>query len=130
MKIDEALEKFLLQLQADGRSNHTRRQYARHVRLFADWARDVGACGDDIEQVDHEIVAKFLASDAANRSAHGGKKRATSSNCLRSSLKGFFGYLHRAGYIRKDPSRLVRRAVCSPPPPAATSTPSIPPPLA
>ena len=62
MTIDEALTKFLLQLQGDGRSTHTQRQYARHVRLFSRWCSDVAHCGDDIAGVDHEIVAKFLAS--------------------------------------------------------------------
>ena len=34
-------------------------------------------------------------------------------------MKGFFGYLHRAGMIPTDPSRLIRRAITSPPPPRA-----------
>jgi len=37
-------------------------------------------------------------------------------NALRSSVKGFFGYLHRAGVLASDPSRLVRRAQCGPAP--------------
>ena len=41
MQITEALEKFLLQLEADGRSPHTVGQYRRHVRTLARWCRDV-----------------------------------------------------------------------------------------
>jgi site-specific recombinase XerC len=36
-------------------------------------------------------------------------------------LRGFFGYLLQAGVVREDPTRLVRRAICSPPPPRALS---------
>ena len=50
MHIEAALERFLTQLEADGRSVHTRMQYARHARLFAHWARQVGHCGGRIEE--------------------------------------------------------------------------------
>ncbi len=121
MKIEEALEKFQTQLEADGRSVHTRKQYGRHIRLLAGWARDVGPSGDEVERLDHEGVARFLASDVATSRAAGGQKLATSTNCLRSSLKVFLGHCHRAGYIPHDPGRLIRRARCSPPPPRALS---------
>jgi site-specific recombinase XerC len=121
MRIEDALGRFLTQLEADGRSIHTRKQYRRHVRLLATWARDVGHCGDDIERLGHEDVAAFLAAPAATGHAGGGPKLATSANCLRSSLKGFFSYLHRAGFIAHDPGRLIRRALCAPPPPKALS---------
>ncbi len=119
MRIEEALERFTTQLEADGRSIHTRRQYARHVRLLAAWARDVGGCGDEIERIGHEDVARFLAAPVATGRAGGGAKKATSANCLRSSVRVFLGYCHRAGYIPMDPGRLIRRARCLPPPPRA-----------
>src|SRR2546422_5428698 len=122
MRIEAALEKFLVQLQADGRSPHTIGQYRRHIRLFARWARDVGPRCQRIESLDHEAIAQFLAASLANTRPDGAKKKATSTNCLRSSLKGFLAYLHRAGYIRHDPGRLIRRAMCSPPPPRAMSS--------
>lgn len=121
MRIEESLEKFLVQLQADGRSRHTIGQYRRHIRLLARWARDVGGCGDEVERLGHEDVARFLSAPVATGRLLGGQKLATSANCLRSSVKGFFGYLHRAGYIPHDPARMVRRALCAPPPPKALS---------
>ena len=45
MQIDDALERFLVQLEADGRSQHTIRQYRRHVRLLGRWCADVGHTG-------------------------------------------------------------------------------------
>jgi integrase/recombinase XerC len=38
---------------------------------------------------------------------------------MRTSLRMFFRYLHEAGTIPENPARLVRRAICSPPPPRA-----------
>ena len=121
MRIAEALEKFLVQLQADGRSPHTIGQYQRHIRLLAQWARDAGPRCQRIEKLDHEAVARFLASDIATLRAGGGQKLATSANCLRSSIKTFLGHCHRAGYISHDAGGLIRRARCSPPPPRSLS---------
>jgi len=120
MNIEEGLQKFLVQLEADGRSVHTIQQYRRHVRLFATWARDVGL-GGDLSETSHEEVARFLASPVAKTRPDGGLKKAASCNALRTSLKCFFGYLHEAGYIRQNPARLIRRAICGTPPPRALS---------
>jgi len=118
MQIEEALAKFVTQLEADGRSPHTIGQYRRHIGLLARWARDVRPRGARIEDIDHEAVAVFLTSPVATSRGQGsGQKLATSANCLRSSIRGFFRYLHDAGHLREDPSRLVRRALTSTPPP-------------
>ncbi len=37
MPIEDALDRFMRQLRADGRSRHTIDQYRRHVRLLARW---------------------------------------------------------------------------------------------
>ena len=121
MTIDDTLERFLLQLAADGRSVHTVGQYRRHLRLLGRWARDVGHHGDQVEALDHEAVARFLADTAARTRPDGAAKKATSVNCLRSSLRGFFSYCHRAGFLAQDPTRLLRRARCGVPPPRALS---------
>ena len=42
-------------------------------------------------------------------------------NALRSRLRGFFGYLHQAGHLPEDPSRLIRPALCGEAPPRALS---------
>ena len=61
MTIDDALARFLVQLEADGRSPHTTRQYQRHVRLLAAWWRDVGP-GGAVGDIGHEDIALSLAS--------------------------------------------------------------------
>ena len=89
MTIDDGLARFLVQLEADGRSPHTTGQYRRHVRLLAAWWRDVGA-GGAIEAITHEDIARFLASRQARTRRDTRAKKATSVNTLRSSLRGFF----------------------------------------
>ena len=64
MTIDDALQRFLLQLGADGRSPHTIGQYRRHVRVLAAWWRDVGHSGD-VSAIAHEDIARFLSSPRA-----------------------------------------------------------------
>jgi len=77
-----------------------------------------GHCGD-VEAMDHETVAAFLASPVARTRPDGGVKKATSVNALRSSIKVFFKYCHEAGIVARNPGRLIRRGICSPPPPRA-----------
>ena len=120
MHIKDAIERFVCQQAADGRSPHTVAQYGRHVRLFAAWLRRGGHTGD-VARIDHDTVARFLTAPAARTNAHGGEKAATSVNCLRTSLKVFAAYLHRAGHAAEDAGRLIRRAVCSSPPPRVLS---------
>jgi len=120
MQIDQALEKFLNQLDADGRSIHTRAQYQRHIRLLARWvASDGRSC--EVEDLDHEDLALFLTSSQARTRPDAAPKTATTMNSLRTSLRCFFGYAHAAGWIRENPARLIRRAQCGTPPPRALS---------
>ena len=120
MRIEDALDRFLLQLVANGRSQHTIDQYRRHMLLLAHWAAQAGHCRD-LRALDHEDLARFLVSPQALTRPDGRPKKATSVNALRSSLRGFFQYLHWAGYIDTDPSLLIRRAMCGPPPPRTLS---------
>ncbi len=120
MHIEDALDRFLVQLEADGRSPHTIGQYRRHVRLLARWCAHVRHSGA-VETITHEDVARFLASPQARTRPDGRAKKATSVNVLRGTMKGFFAYLHTAGHIAENPTRLVRRALCGNPPPNGLS---------
>jgi site-specific recombinase XerC len=118
MNIEEALSRFLVQLEADGRSGHTIGQYRRHVRALARWLA-AERLPLDVAAVTHEDIAAFVASPAARCRPDGTPKTGTSVNAMRGSLRGFFSYLHEAGYVAANPTRLLRRAICSPPPPRA-----------
>jgi len=115
MRLNDALEAFLLQIQADGRSPHTVNQYRRHVRLFASFV----GIDRDLSQITVGDLAKFLTSPAA---LGGSKpKRPTSVNALRTSLRVFFRHAHEASISPANPARLLRRARCTPPPPRGLS---------
>ena len=118
MQLQAALDRFTIQLRADGRSAHTIRQYTRHVRCLARWCADVGHSGH-VEDLGHETLARFMNASVARTRPDGRRKRETSVNALRTSLRVFFGYLHRAGLIPDNPARLLRHARCAPPPPRA-----------
>jgi integrase/recombinase XerD len=115
MNIHTALDRFLLQLRANGRSPLTIAQRRRHIVALANW---LGADGD-IRDVDHETIAAFLASAQARQRPDGGMRKAATVNVHRTSLREFFGFLHQSGVIPENPTRLVRRAVCGPSPPRA-----------
>jgi len=120
MKIKEALAMFITQLEANGRSLHTVKQYVRHIRLFSRWAHEDRLC-DDVSLITHEDIARFFVSPVAKLRPDGKAKKSTSINALRSSLRGFFQYLHQAGYTNQDPTRLLKRAACGTPPPRSLS---------
>jgi len=116
MQLSNALQRFLVQLRADGRSAHTVGQYERHVRQLALWV-DGQQMTDDVREFEPEHVAGFLASAAAQRRPDGKAKRAGSMNALRSSLRGFFEHLERSDVIERSPARVLRMARVGPAPP-------------
>jgi integrase/recombinase XerC len=111
MRIERALEKYVLQLKGNGRSEHTVAQVRRHVRLFEAWLESEDE-STELAAIDHEHVALFLASDTVTKRSDGRPRKPTSANALRSSLRCFFGFAHAAGYASANPARLVQRARC------------------
>jgi integrase/recombinase XerC len=120
MQITEALDLFQLQLRANGRSAHTQMQYARHVRMLDDWLKDSNR-SRNVRDLDHVVVSEFLCSPAVVERRGGGRRKATSANGLRTSLRCFCGWAHTAGYAQRNAAALVKRARCSPPPPRGLS---------
>jgi site-specific recombinase XerD len=109
MRIPDALARFLVQLQADGRSPHTVAQYERHVRRFGAWLEAEGL-PDDAAGIDPEHIARFLASAEALRRPDGRSKRTGSLNALRSSLRGFCAFLETSGLVERSPAGVLRMA--------------------
>jgi site-specific recombinase XerD len=120
MHLNDAIAAFQLQLEADGRSIHTRKQYLRHLRLLAAWL-DANGIPAELDAVTTQVVARFLTSDAARKTADGAAKLATSTNALRTSVRCFFQFSELSGYVARSPGMLVRRARCAEPPPRALS---------
>jgi integrase/recombinase XerC len=120
MKLLAALDRFSLQLRADGRSEHTIKNYSRHVALLDRWLHAY-SFSDDLGQVFPEVLAAFLTSDEARASARGGPKSTASMNSLRTSVRVVFAWFHQAGLVPTNAARLVRRGINSPAPPRALS---------
>ena len=74
MRLATALQQYLVQLDADGRSVHTRHQCARHIRRLETWLAGEGFA-DDVTAIDHETLARFLASPSARCTPSGQPKR-------------------------------------------------------
>src|SRR5258705_13346061 len=91
MQLQAALQGFLQQLAADGRSPHTMGQYRRHVAALIDWLTR-GRRSLELADLAPATIAEFFGSDAAENSARGGLKRATSANAQRTSLRCFFSW--------------------------------------
>jgi integrase/recombinase XerC len=120
MHLQDALARFALQLEADGRSAHTIGQYRRAIGLLARWL-DRERLPTDLDGLTPEHLARFLVSTDVRTNAHGAPKATVTVNATRTSLRVFFAHAHEAGHARSNPARLVRRAICSPPPPKALS---------
>lgn len=115
MHLNDAIAAFMLQLEADGRSVHTRRQYARHIKLLGSW---LSANGIEpvLDQITTQVVARFLTSPMARETVDGQAKLAASVNALRTSVKCFFAFCELASFIPRSPGLLIRRARCGEPP--------------
>jgi site-specific recombinase XerD len=109
MLLLDALARFLVQLQADGRSPHTVAQYQRHVRRFRAWL-EAEHLSDDVAVLEPDHVARFLASAEALRRPDGRSKRTGSLNALRSSLRGFCAFLEASGFVERSPARVLQLA--------------------
>ena len=118
MKLEDALGRYLTQLRANGRSEHTVLQAQRHLRLLAAWLEQQRRAVE-LDAIDEDVVAAFLTSESACNSARGGEKKPGTMNSLRSSLKTFFGAATCAEWMARDPGRFIKRARCSAPPPRA-----------
>ena len=118
MHLQAALQAFLLQLEADGRSPHTIGQYRRHGAALANWLAATNS-PTDVAKLTPALLARFFADDAAKNSCRGGPKKAVSLNAMRTSIRCFAAWLHQSGLASTNAARMLRRARCAPPPPRA-----------
>jgi site-specific recombinase XerD len=107
-----------MQLQADGRSPHTIGNYRRHITALGHWLVERGF-GDELESIVPETLAAYLIAPETRASAHGGTRKTASLNSVRTSIRVFFQWTRDAGYARRNPAHLIRRAICAPPEPRA-----------
>ncbi len=77
------------------------------------WAREI----DDVRAIAPEHVAAYLGSAAATHRQDGRRRSAVTVNAVRSSLRGFFEFLERAGIVARSPARVLRLARAGKPAP-------------
>jgi len=116
--IEEALTASERQAVANGRSSSTICQVRRHVRRLVAWLKSEGR-SLDVAQLDAGTVAEFMGSPDALNCSDGRRKLATSTNALRSSLRGFCSFIHEAGLTETNAARLLQPAVVGSPLPRA-----------
>jgi site-specific recombinase XerD len=103
---DEALASYTTQLWADGKAALTIAQRCRHVKALMEWITI-----EEIRDLTTGTIARFFAQPALR------SLKPATVNTLKTSIRDFFAYLHQSGMIGEDPTRMIRRARCGPPPP-------------
>jgi len=120
VRLSEGLDRYLVQLEADGRSEHSIAQARRHGRLLVEALSD-----PHIDRVRSEDIARVFASPVVQSTVDGRPRRASSANAIRSSARSFFAYLCDAKLAPSNAARLIRRARVGPARPRAVSEPDI-----
>jgi integrase/recombinase XerC len=92
----EYRDEFLRHLSTErGASEHTIRSYRKDLDAFFEYTK---ARPEDVEMLD---VRGFLAGQISN-----GLKKSTAGRRL-ASIRSFFRFLHREGYLKSNPAKLV-----------------------
>ena len=117
MKTANAIDRFTRQLAANGRSVHTQAAYMRDVEGLARWMGK----NPDLSAVTPDLLARFLTSDAALIGPDGQPRSPMSVNRTKSALRSFFAFCVESGWIRQNPSRLIRSTRTSPKEPTTLS---------
>ena len=102
MRLSTAIKRFETQLQADGKSEHTRGAYLRDLQRFKSWLRKDKA----VVTITPSTLARYCASGSCT------DRQTISTNHTKTALRMFFGFLADAGYIQSNPARLIKNGRC------------------
>ncbi|MCB9609822.1 MAG: tyrosine-type recombinase/integrase [Polyangiaceae bacterium] len=104
MTLQEAIERYIQSLIAEGRSPRTTQAYARDLRtLTAELGEEV-----DVATLTPSDLLGWAASERVLLKADGDKRAQVTINRARSAVRGLFGFLVRSWAIPRDPSRVLR----------------------
>jgi len=111
--LSAAIEPFLRQMAADGRSRCSIESYRRQLVMLA------GGLGDTtLRQITVDRLNTYLVSPEVLLKSDGAPKRASSVNRAKSIIRAFFGWCERARLVERSPAASVRLTVASIPAPA------------
>ena len=102
MKLSDAIDRFAVHLQANGRSPRTIDGYRRDLLLLISFAGDVG-----VEVLTPDLLAGFVVSDRVRLGRGGNPKATLTINHLKSALKSFGRWLLATGLLITDPARTI-----------------------
>ena len=120
MQLRDVLDQFILQLRANGRSDHTVTQYQRYVRMLETWLITERR-STVLRDISPSTLAEFLVSPTVRGRRGGGARKASSTNAIRSALRVLFAFARDAGYVERNAAALIKRARCGTAPPKTLS---------
>lgn len=93
--MEDHIKKFLRYLEVErGASAHTLRAYKEDLEIFSNFVKS------DIKNISHNDIRAFVAEQIS------GHKKTTAGRRL-ASVRSFFRFLYREGYINANPAKLV-----------------------
>lgn len=108
--LSEAIEPFLRQMAADGRTALSIRSYRRELLLLTRALTDVS-----LNRVTPDLLNSYLTSPAVQLTVDGTAKQASTINRAKSVIRAFFRWCQQIGLIERNPAAHLRFAVTAPP---------------
>lgn len=103
MKLEDAAQRYLESLTADGRSPHTIGAYSRDLAAFALFAGDL-----DLDSVTPALLQRFMASPLVQTSPTGQLRAKASVNRYRVTLKALFSWAEARWLIARNPTAILK----------------------
>ncbi|MCE5314028.1 MAG: tyrosine-type recombinase/integrase [Armatimonadota bacterium] len=100
--IAEAVDAFIVNLHAQGRSEHTVAAYRRDLNCFI---RALPVCLHEITPATIDVA---LTHPTATHSADGTQKSTATMHRLKATLRSFFEWAHNTGLVESNPARFVK----------------------
>jgi site-specific recombinase XerD len=102
VRLSTAIKRFDVQLQADGKSEHTRGAYLRDLQRFKGWLhKDMG-----VATITPNVLARYCASVSCT------DRHTISINHTKTALRMLFQFLMGAGHVKSTPARLIKNGRC------------------
>jgi site-specific recombinase XerD len=110
LSLSRAIEPFLRQMTADGRTVLSIRSYRRELLLLAEGVADV-----PLSRLNPDRLNSYLTSAKVQLKADGTPKQASTVNRAKSVIRAFFRSCQQTGLIEQNPTAHLRLAVTATP---------------
>jgi integrase/recombinase XerC len=109
MRLLTAIRRFDRQIQADGRSSHTRHAYMRDLHYLSEY---VGR-ETDVRAIRAPALVRYFSTSTGGTEGSAPIR----GNRPKCAVRAFFRFLEEAGHIRENPARLIKNHRSDPKPP-------------